>query len=110
MLSSFLSEIKSSEMNDVNMNTMVPLVETPDLQINILLSLVHSNDPFIRLTTVTWIYEFLLLDSEWTVPYARLVRILIALYADHEKEVADKAKACCRELVRSVRVQPASDS
>ena len=59
---------------------------------SILLSLIHNNDPFIRLTVVTWIYEFLLLDSEWTVPYAKLLRALLPVYGDFEKEVATKAR------------------
>ena len=69
---------------------------------SILLSLIHNNDPFIRLTVVTWIYEFLLLDSEWTVPYAKLLRALLPVYGDFEKEVATKAKEACMELIRSV--------
>lgn len=69
---------------------------------SVLLSLIHNNDPFIRLTVVTWIYEFLVLDDEWVIPYSRLLRALLAIFTDHEKEVVIKAKAGCMELIRSV--------
>ena len=92
ILSSFLSEIKSSEMSPVVMNTLV----------NTLLTLSHHNDRFIRLTSVMWIYEFILLDDEWSIPYARMLRALLPCYADNEADIRTRAEACCRELLKSV--------
>ena len=92
ILQSFLSEIKSSEPIDGTMNSMI----------NVLLNLVHHNNRFIRLTAVTWIYEFVMLMG-WTIPYARLFRVLLPCYADNEKEVKEKAQATCWELLKSLR-------
>lgn len=61
----------------------------------------HHSDGFIRLTVVTWIYEFVLVN-EWSIPYARLFRVLLPCYADSEKEVKEKAQATCYELLKSV--------
>lgn len=92
MLTSFLSEIKSSEMNPTVMNSLV----------NTLLSLLHHNDRFIRLTAVMWLYEFILLDAEWEPPYARMLRALIPCYADSEPDIRARAEASCKELLASV--------
>ena len=92
ILTSFLSEIKSSEMSPVVMNTIM----------NTLLTLSHHNDRFIRLTSVMWIYEFILLDDEWDLPYARMLRALLPCYADNEADIRTRAEACCRELLKSV--------
>ena len=58
---------------------------------NILLSFVHHNDRFIRFTAVSWVYELILLDDVWVIPYARILRSL-----------HDKAAAACSELIKSV--------
>lgn len=92
VLTSFLSEIKSSEMNPVVMNSLV----------NTLLSLLHHNDRFIRLTAVMWLYEFILLDAEWEPPYARMLRALMPCYADSEPDIRSRAEASCKELLASV--------
>ena len=99
----FLSEIKSSEPNNTIMNSMVVFAALSHVQINVLLNLVHHNDRFIRLTVVTWIYEFVLV-TEWSIPYARLFRVLLPCYADSEKEVQEKAQATCWELLKSVGI------
>ncbi|KAK8794162.1 hypothetical protein WA171_003287 [Blastocystis sp. BT1] len=93
ILTSFLSEIKSSEMSPVVMNTIM----------NTLLTLSHHNDRFIRLTSVMWIYEFILLDDEWDLPYARMLRALLPCYADNEADIRTRAEACCRELLKSLQ-------
>lgn len=103
VLQSFLSEIKSSEPNNTIMNSMVVFAALSHVQINVLLNLVHHNDRFIRLTVVTWIYEFVLV-TEWSIPYARLFRVLLPCYADSEKEVQEKAQATCWELLKSVGI------
>ena len=103
VLQSFLSEIKSSEPNDTIMNSMVVLAALSHVQVNVLLNLVHHNDGFIRLTVVTWIYEFVLV-TDWSIPYARLFRVLLPCYADTEKEVQEKAQATCWELLKSVGI------
>ena len=69
---------------------------------NILLSFVHHNDRFIRFTAVSWVYELILLDDVWVIPYARILRSLRPCYDDNEKEVHDKAAAACSELIKSV--------
>ena len=74
-----------------------------------LLNLVHHNNRFIRLTAVTWIYEFVMLMG-WTIPYARLFRVLLPCYADNEKEVKEKAQATCWELLKSVGARRVIDS
>lgn len=79
-------------MSPVVMNTIM----------NTLLTLSHHNDRFIRLTSVMWIYEFILLDDEWDLPYARMLRALLPCYADNEADIRTRAEACCRELLKSV--------
>ena len=103
VLQSFLSEIKSSEPNDTIMNSMVVFATRHHPQVNVLLNLVHHNDRFIRHTVVTWIYEFVNV-TEWSIPYARLFRVLLPCYADSEKEVQEKAQATCWELLKSVGI------
>ena len=67
-----------------------------------LLSFIHYENSLIRLTTVTWIHEFLLLDADWIVPYSTILKALLIDFSYHEKEVVDKAKISCNELKRSV--------
>ena len=76
---------------------------------SILLTFVHHNDRFIRFTAVSWVYELILLDEDWMIPYARILRSLLPCYEDSESEVREKATATCNELIKSVGVRKGSE-
>ena len=85
------------------MNSMVVKRRGDYVQMNILLTFVHHNDRFIRFTAVSWVYELILVDEDWLIPYARILRSLLPCYEDNESEVREKAVTTCNELIKSVR-------
>ena len=67
-----------------------------------LLNLVRHTHYLICFTSISWIHEFILLDDVWDLPYARILRAVLACTTNTHADISSKAEECCAKLLLSV--------
>ena len=92
ILTSFLSEITSSKLDPIAINTML----------GTLLKLAHHSNRRICETSIMWIHQFILLDDVWEIPYSSILRALLSCMMNNHPKVIEELGECCTKLMQSV--------
>ncbi|THU64321.1 hypothetical protein C4D60_Mb01t25220 [Musa balbisiana] len=110
-LSEFLQEIKNSPVRLLSMDYLSAFLCVSNVDYGrmaeILVQRAGSPDEFTRLTSITWINEFVRLGGEQLVPcYADILGAILPCISDKEEKIRVVARETNEEL-RAIRADPA---